>query len=146
MPGRTGRLSSSGWSAVPSEDARSSPGGAHFLVHEFAVLADGRRVTLRDNLGFSSWSRTHDYDSGKTQMLDPWQSLTRETVESEVRNLVLPDDDSSGDEHPYEWLRELLLGHGIETSADRLRAIPYAVEFSNRLERRLPGKRRSKAD
>ena len=108
-------------------------------MHEFAILADGRRVTLRDDLGFSSWSRRHDYDSGKTHALDPSHDMTRESVESGVRNVVLPDDDS-GDEHPYEWLRELLLRRGIETSVEQLRSVPYTVEFSDRLERRLQDK------
>ncbi len=128
-----------GWSVVPPEEAGASPGGAHFRVHEFAILADGRRVSLRDDLGFSSWSRRHDYDSGKTHALDASHDMTRESVESGVRNVVLPDDDS-GDEHPYEWLRELLLRRGIETSVEQLRSVPYTVEFSDRLERRLQDK------
>ena len=53
--------------------------------------------------------------------------------------VVLPDDDS-GDEHPYEWLRELLLRRGIETSVEQLRSVPYTVEFSDRLERHLQDK------
>jgi hypothetical protein len=59
------------------------------------------------------------------------------SVESEVRNVVLPDDDDSSDEHPYEWLRELLLSHGIDAPVEYLRSVPYTVEFSDRLERRL---------
>ena len=128
---------------VPPEEDTATPGGASFRVYEFAMLADGRRVTLRDDLGFSSWSRRHDYDSGKTQNLDPWRSLTRESVEHDVRNVVLPDDDDSEDEHPYEWLRELLLRRGIEASVEQLRSVPYTVEFSDRLERRLLDKRLS---
>ncbi len=80
-----------GWLVVPPEEAGASPGGAHFRVHEFAILADGCRVTLRDDLGFSSWSRRYDYDSGKTHALDAWHDMTRESVESGVRNVVLPD-------------------------------------------------------
>ena len=123
---------------VPPEEDTATPGGASFRVYEFAMLADGRRVTLHGDRGFTSWTRT----TGETRFLDPWRSLTRESVESDVRNVVLPDDDSE-DEHPYEWLRGLLLLQGIETSVEQLRSVPYTVEFSDRLERRLLDKRPS---
>ena len=45
-------------------------------VHEFAVLDDGRRLTLHQNRGFST-SATH---------------LTAEHVDSRVLTTVLPDD------------------------------------------------------
>ena len=115
----------------------ASPGGADFRVHEFAILADGRRVTLRDDLGFSSWSRRHDYDSGKTHALEPSHDMTRESVESGVRNVVLPDDDS-GDEHPYQWLRELLLRRGFRRPwSSCVGAVP---RVRDRLEHRLQDK------
>ncbi len=127
-----------GWAPAPLGARGASPGGAHFRVHEFAVLADGRRVTIRDDLGFSSYRA-----SGVTRSVDPWEGMTRERVAHDVRNVVLPDDDESGDAHPYEWLRELLRRQGIETSAERLQSVPYSVEFSDRLERRLRGERPS---
>src|SRR5690606_11913818 len=126
-----------GWSPLPPGAASASTGVAHIRVHEFAILADGRRVTIRDDLGFSSSSHRHDYDTGGTQTLDPWFGLTRESVERGVRNVVLPDDDDSEDEHPYEYLRDLLGRRGIEVSEDQLRAVPYTIEFSERLGRRL---------
>ena len=123
---------------VPEEEVRATPGGAHIRVHEFAILADGRRVTIRDDLGFSSWSRTYSSETGETRKVDPWRSITRESVEHEVRNnVVVPDDFEYTDEHPYGWLRELLLRQGIETTEEQLRAVPYTVELSDRLERRL---------
>lgn len=118
---------------VPPEEAAATPGGAYFRVHEFAILADGHRVTVRDDLGFSFWSRR----AGSPGLLDPWRGLTRTHVEHDVRNVVLPDDDASEDEHPYEWLRELLLQQGIDASVEQLRSVPYTIEFSDRLERRL---------
>ncbi len=118
---------------VPPEEDHSSPGGASFRVSEFAVLADGRRLTLHNERGFTSWLRT----SGQRQLMDPWMHLSRESVEADVRSVVLPDDDFPEDEHPYEWLRELLLPHGIEMAVEQLRSLPYTVEFSDRLERRF---------
>lgn len=126
----------SGWSAAQAGEATPSPGGVHFRVREFAVLADGRRVTLRDDLGFSSWSRSFDARSGRTTQLDPWAHLERESVLADVRAVVLPDDDSS-DEHPYAWLRELLRREGVETTEAHLRGVPYVIELSERLEQRL---------
>ena len=58
-----------------------------------------------------------------------------------MRNVVLPDDDDSQDEHPYEWLRELLRRQGVDVSVQVLRRAPYRIEFSDRLERRLQGRR-----
>ncbi len=37
---------------VPREEDSASPGGASFGIHEFADLADGRRVTLHSERGF----------------------------------------------------------------------------------------------
>ncbi len=51
-------------------------GGWTSNVHEFAVLDDGRRLTLHQNRGFST-SATH---------------LTAEHVDSSVLTTVLPDD------------------------------------------------------
>ena len=129
--------SPAGWSALAADADRGNPAGVHLRVHEFATLADGRRVLLRDDLGFSTSIRRHDYDSGRTHALDSWDFMSRESLESDVRNVVLPDDDASAEEHPYAWLSELLLEQGIEASAERLRSLPYVVEFSDRLERRL---------
>ena len=115
----------------------ATPGGVHFRVSEFAVLADGRRVTIRDDLGFSSWSRVLD-ESGHVHAVDPWP-LTRESLEADVRNVVLPDEDAEAlqDAHPYGWLSELLARQGIHASAEHLRSVPYSIEFSEHLERRL---------
>ena len=115
---------------MPPEEVDATPGGAYFRVHEFAILADGRCVTVRDDLGFSFWSR-------RAGSPGPWHGLTRESVENDDRNVVLPDDDASEDEHPYEGLRDLLLQRGIDASVEQLRSVPYTIELSDRIERRL---------
>jgi hypothetical protein len=99
----------------------------HFRVEEFAVLADGRRLRLHAERG-----------SGSVRGADPWEHVTLASLESDVLATVLPDDaEETGEDHPWEWLAELLARQGVETSAAELRGLPYAVEFSERLRARL---------
>ena len=67
---------------------------------------------------------------------DPWQFQTSESIEADVRTTVLPDDDD-GEEHPWEWLVELLQTQGVDTSVEGLKHVPYRVEFSERLAAKL---------
>jgi len=110
---------------VPDELSTASPGSVSFDVHEFAVLADGRRLVLHRERGFSL--------SGPS---DPWAFLTAASIEADVRTTVLPDEDGP-DEHPYAWLAGLLHAHGVTASAQQLRAVPYVVELSDRVRQRL---------
>jgi hypothetical protein len=97
--------------------------GVSFDVHEFADLADGRRLTLHEERGFTT--------SGQ------WRYLTLEDLERDVHTTVLPDDDDTEDEHPWEWLAGLLHARGVEATAEELRLLPNGVEFSERLRARL---------
>jgi hypothetical protein len=63
--------------------------------------------------------------------------LTLEHLERDVRTTVLPDDDDTQDEHPWEWLAGLIRAHGEEATAEELRLLPYDVVFSERLRARL---------
>ena len=74
---------------------------------------------------------------GDPQPSDQWRYLTLEHLERDVRTTVLPDDDDTQDEHPWEWLAELLHVHGVEATAEELRLVPYDVVFSERLRARL---------
>lgn len=117
---------------VPGPDMPSpvagTPPGISFRVEEFAVLADGRRVRLHAERGF-----------GLSAGVDPWQYQTLERLEADVRTTLLPDDaEDSGEDHPWEWLSELLRAQGIEASTEELRVLPYDVEFSDRLRARVP--------
>lgn len=112
---------------APGMPARS-PGGIHFRVEEFAVLADGRRIRLHAERGFT-------LSAG----VGPRQYLTLESLEADVRTTVLPDDaEDTGEDHPWEWLGELLRVQGIEASPEELRTLPYDVEFSDRLRDLVP--------
>ena len=110
----------------PSSDG---PYQLSFDVDEFALLADGRRVMLHQGeRGFTT--TTPD-----PLAHHPLRGLTAESIESSVRTVVLPDEDDPEDEHPYEWLCELLRAHGVAASTESLRALPYTVVFSERLRR-----------
>lgn len=108
--------------------------GLSFRVHEFAVLADGRRLTLSDDRGYS----TSAHVAGGSAALDPWAFTTRESVEADVLTTVRPDEDGTDEEHPWEWLAQRLHDLGVDVSPAQLRTLPYDVELSDRLRARLP--------
>ncbi len=66
--------------------------GISFVVHEFAELADGRRLTLHEERGFTT-------GVGGSAPSDMWRYLTLEHLERDVRTTVPPDDDDTQDEH-----------------------------------------------
>ena len=104
-----------------------------FRVAEFAVLSDGRRLTLHEERGFDTRvAGTADAP------VDPWRQLSLEQLERDVRTTVLGDDpESTGEEHPWEWLAELLRAHGVATTPGELRGLPYDVVFSPGIRQRL---------
>lgn len=116
---------------VPEEESLASPGSVSFAVHEFAVLDDGRRITLQTDRGFSVWGPQRPANA------NPLTDMTAETIERDVRTTVLPDEEDSKDEHPYEEFREVLRLQGVFTTPEVLRSVPYGVEFSERLRRLL---------
>ncbi|HEY6680601.1 MAG TPA: hypothetical protein VI276_05260, partial [Actinomycetota bacterium] len=72
------RLVKDGWPAEEIEHlVEDFKRGVSFDVHEFADLADGRRLTLHEERGFTT--------SGQ------WRYLTLENLERDVRTTVLPD-------------------------------------------------------
>jgi hypothetical protein len=101
--------------------------GMDIDVHEFAVLDDGRHLTLHQDRGFST-SATH---------------LTADHAERSVLMTVLPDDaEVSGEDHPWEWLTSLIGNHGVAVTPEQLKTVPYAVEFGPRLLALLGSKER----
>jgi hypothetical protein len=108
-----------------------------FIVGEFAVLADGRRVELHADRG---WTEGLQGVETKPTAGELWRFNTREDLERSVLNTVLPDDaEDTNQDHPWEWLSKLLQARGIEASTEELRGLPYDVEFSDRLLARIPG-------
>lgn len=114
---------------------------ASFDVAEFALLGDGRCLTLHaGELGFSSGALRIGAQEASVAVdsSGAWRYLTADGVEASVRTTVLPVHDADGDdEHPWEWLTQLLGAHGVRTTVDHLRSVPYVVELSDRLTERL---------
>ena len=106
------------WSELAYRDQR----GMDINVHEFAVLDDGRRLTLHQDRGFST-SATH---------------LTAVHAERSVLTTVLPDDaEVTGEDHPWEWLASLIRDHGVAVTSEQLKEVPYVLEFGPRLSELL---------
>jgi hypothetical protein len=117
-----------GWSPFLDVDQTPDDASASFDVAEFAICDDGTRVLLHEERGFTL---------GGGPSRDPWSGLSAEFLERDVLTTVLPDDDDTDDEHPYEWLAELCRHHGLDATADDLRRLPYFVELSDEVRRRL---------
>lgn len=128
------RLVRDGWPADEIENlVEDFNRGVSFVVHEFAELDDGHRLTLHEERGFTGVTMA----SRGPAPSDQWRYLTLENLERDVRTTVLPDDDDTQDEHPWEWLAGLLHVHGVGATAEELRLLPYDVVFSERLRARV---------
>lgn len=99
-----------------------------------AVLADGQRVVLLDDRG---WSGKRN-DGG-----DPWELETVEEIQREARTVVGPDEPHEGrsqaDMEADHWnaLAQLLRHAGVEVSRAELAAVPHEVELSDRVRARI---------
>jgi len=94
-------------------------------VREFALLSDGREVTLLDDRGW-----TTSAPLGGTA--DAGMSVTH--VVRNVYNVVLPDNaEETGQEHEWQRFAQRLREAGVEVTLDELRALPYRVVLSDRL-------------
>lgn len=111
-----------------SANGTDDPRQQHFDVSEFAVLEGGARLVLHSDRGFTLG----------TNAADIWAHQTREALTLDVLCTVLPDDaEQTGDDHPWEWLAELLAERGIVVAPDDLRSLPYEVDFSEAVLERL---------
>jgi len=126
-------------SALPPKDVTEaldeSRNTVSFRIDEFAVLGDGREISLRADRGFTLSV------SGPSGRVDPWRFLSLEDVEHDARCAVMPDDDPPDDVHHWAWLAERLRANGCEATPERLKSLPYEIRFSDRLRVRLPAAR-----
>jgi hypothetical protein len=127
---------------VPPERDTAGPRGLSFAVSEFAILEDGRRLTLHSERGWTQWLRRAAHAGASmsaeaSEPREPWDHMTRDDIVQTTLNVVLPDDDDDPDDHHYHWLAELLAEQGVNASTDDLRVLPYTVELSPRLEDRF---------
>jgi len=98
-----------------------------FKVSEFALLEDGRQVILHSERGF-----TLGWGLGLSILGGISTYETEETLARNVLNVVLPDPDD-GEEHPWSWLAHLAQSRGLDVTAAKLREVPYAVFFTDRV-------------
>jgi hypothetical protein len=97
-----------------------SGGGASCKVREFALLSDGREVTLLDDRGWTTSAQLGEI------------SLTHAV--RNVYTVVLPDDaEETGEEHEWQRFERHLREAGVAVTPDELRALPYRVILSLRL-------------
>jgi hypothetical protein len=95
----------------------ASGGGTSCTVREFALLSDGREVTLLDDRG---WTTTA-----------PLSAISLTHVVRNIYNVVLPDDaEQTGDEHEWQRFEQRLREARVEVTADQLQALPYRVLVS----------------
>ena len=118
--------------------------------HE-AILADGRRVVLLDDRGWSETQRVtgggelSEEDRGRLEVDSPdiWRSETVEEMKRTARFVVGPDEPFEGrtqaDMEASHWdsLARVLHEQGIDVQAAELRALPHDVELSDRVRARL---------
>jgi hypothetical protein len=112
------------------EQYSASPGGTSFRVVEYAVLSDGRRVTLLDDRGWTQWS--HGLGAAEARQ------LRAEDVRRDVLNVVLPDNaETTGEDHEWDHFVERLRDAGVDVPRDQLRRLPYRIVFGDRLQAEL---------
>jgi hypothetical protein len=100
---------------------------ASFRVAEFAVLADGRRLPLKDERSGRRGFSTFVHTPAGSEPGDIWAYRTLDGIEAGVRTTVLPDDDDTEDEHPWQWLAEHIRAHGVEVTPEQLKRLPSGV-------------------
>lgn len=111
---------------IPNQN--DDPRRFSFEVGEFAVLENGDRLMLHWARGFSGTTNTDDI----------WAGSTVETLTLDVLTVVLPNDaETTGEDHSWEWLAELLATRGIQLSAEHLSGLPYEVVLAESVHQRL---------
>lgn len=103
------------------------PGMVDVGLVEFAVLDDGRRLAVRDDRGFS-------YGGG--------DRLERDDLENGVMNALLPDEPVFPGQvievdQEWQWVVDVLAGHGITETAAHYASLPVEIEFSPEILARL---------
>jgi hypothetical protein len=133
-------------------DARSMS----VTARQEAVLADGRRVVLLDDRGWSgtqgvSWDgERSEADRRRLELDSPgiWASETVEEIERTARVVVGPDEPFEGrsqadiEADHWDTLARILRQHGVEVAAAELKALPHDVELSDRVLGRVGRGRR----
>jgi hypothetical protein len=122
--------------------------------HE-AALADGRRVLLLDDRGWSStalrayWGGEVPDDDSVRDQPDSWAMTSVEEIEETTRFVVGPDEPPDGytqeDMEADHWthLSGVLRQHGVIVDPLDLKRLPHDVVLSERLVARVGGRRQA---
>jgi hypothetical protein len=91
---------------------------------KYALLSDGREVTLLDDRGWTTSA--------------PLGEISLTHFVRNVYTVVLPDDaEETGEEHEWQRFEQRLREAGVAVTPDELRALPYRVILGDRLRSRL---------
>lgn len=102
-----------------------------FDLEEFVDAADGSRLVLHDDRGWSTHIQSTIDDPSLTHPL---------TVDDVVRGTfttLLPDGHEPSDTHDWQRLVRLLTTHDTHVTVDELRSLPYTLMFGPRLRTAL---------
>jgi hypothetical protein len=118
-----------------------------FSARQDAVLADGRRIVLLNDRG---WSQSNLYFSSdrespvREEPSAPWEGVTRKQVEETCAGkrwgrmpLTRGYTQAEMDEGHWSYLAAALEEHGVEVDGIVLRALSHEVELSDHLLARL---------
>ncbi|MEA2392319.1 MAG: hypothetical protein QOJ82_210 [Solirubrobacteraceae bacterium] len=139
-----------------ADDAGPDARGMSVTARHEAVLADGRRVLLLDDRG---WSGTQgvigggepsEEDRRRSELDSPgiWASETVEEMKRTARVVVGPDEPFEGHSQAemeaghWATLARILRQHGVEVAAAELKARRHDVELSDRVLARIGRGRR----
>jgi hypothetical protein len=112
------------WCDLDSQEDSAGDAGTSFKVREFALLSDGREVTLLDDRGWTTSA--------------PLGEISLTHLVRDVYTVVLPDDaEETGEEHEWQRFDHHLREAGVAVTLDELRALPYRVILSVILSERL---------
>ena len=113
--------------------ADSDCASLHFRVEQFATRGDGRSISLGPG---PAWSTSVSGIGDEEE--EVWTYLSAVSIESNVRNVILPDDaEATGDVHAWVRLVDRLTSLSVETTAEELESMAYEVILSERLRAHL---------
>jgi len=118
-------------------------------VRQEAELADGRRLALLEDRGWSSMLRVarsndaRDDAASSDAVADGWSLASVSDIESTARMVVGPDEPFDGrsqadmEEDHWSALAAVLRTQGVVVDARELRRLPHDVVLSDRLLARI---------
>ena len=101
----------------------SAEGSASFVVGEFLNIANGDRVLLHLDRGFTLSGSLEDH-----------VKLPLDLFVEQIRNVVLPDEgQATNEDHDWDLLVDLARRRGISIEADQLREVRYEILVTDRV-------------